>query len=97
MSGRLVSNIEATRVENGELVVESNFALAELAIQAKRRDALVGGAHNAPAAACRRRAQDVPEERGARERGRAAVEPAQKLRGHEFYRVALARVSRRAA
>ena len=33
---RLVSNIEATRVENGELVVESNFALAELAIQAKR-------------------------------------------------------------
>src|SRR5262249_47079439 len=33
---RLVSNIEAMRVENGELVVESNFALAELAIQAKR-------------------------------------------------------------
>ena len=33
---RLVSNIEAAPVENGELVVESNFALAELAIQAKR-------------------------------------------------------------
>src|SRR5262249_13487711 len=33
---RLVSNIEATPADNGELVVESNFALAELAIQAKR-------------------------------------------------------------
>jgi 3-phenylpropionate/cinnamic acid dioxygenase small subunit len=33
---RLVSNIEATSADNGELVVESNFALAELAIQAKR-------------------------------------------------------------
>ena len=33
---RLVSNIEAAPVENGECVVESNFALAELAIQAKR-------------------------------------------------------------
>ena len=32
----LVSNIEATRVQNGELAVESNFALAELAIQAQR-------------------------------------------------------------
>ena len=33
---RLVSNIEAASADNGELVVESNFALAELAIQAKR-------------------------------------------------------------
>jgi len=33
---RLVSNIEVTPTENGELVVESTFALAELAIQAKR-------------------------------------------------------------
>ena len=33
---RLVSNIEAAPAENGELVAESNFALAELAIQAKR-------------------------------------------------------------
>ena len=33
---RLVSNIEAVPAGNGELVVESNFALAELAIQAKR-------------------------------------------------------------
>jgi 3-phenylpropionate/cinnamic acid dioxygenase small subunit len=33
---RLVSNIEATSADNGELVAESNFALAELAIQAKR-------------------------------------------------------------
>jgi len=33
---RLVSNIEAAPADNGELVVESNFALAELAIQAKR-------------------------------------------------------------
>jgi 3-phenylpropionate/cinnamic acid dioxygenase small subunit len=33
---RLVSNIEAATVDNGEIVVESNFALAELAIQAKR-------------------------------------------------------------
>jgi 3-phenylpropionate/cinnamic acid dioxygenase small subunit len=33
---RLVSNIEAEPADNGELVVESNFALAELAIQAKR-------------------------------------------------------------
>jgi benzoate/toluate 1,2-dioxygenase subunit beta len=33
---RLVSNIEATAGEHGELIVESNFALAELAIQAKR-------------------------------------------------------------
>ena len=33
---RLVSNIEASPADNGELVVESNFALAELAIQAKR-------------------------------------------------------------
>ena len=33
---RLVSNIEATASEHGELIVESNFALAELAIQAKR-------------------------------------------------------------
>ncbi|MGH7304748.1 MAG: aromatic-ring-hydroxylating dioxygenase subunit beta [Candidatus Rokuibacteriota bacterium] len=33
---RLVSNIEAAPGGTGELVVESNFALAELAIQAKR-------------------------------------------------------------
>src|SRR4029453_4521937 len=33
---RLVSNIEGPSADNGELVVESNFALAELAIQAKR-------------------------------------------------------------
>src|SRR5436309_14557545 len=33
---RLVSNIEAAPAENGELVAESNFALADLAIQAKR-------------------------------------------------------------
>jgi 3-phenylpropionate/cinnamic acid dioxygenase small subunit len=33
---RLLSNIEVATAENGELVAESNFALAELAIQAKR-------------------------------------------------------------
>ena len=33
---RLVSNIEAAPADLGELVAESNFALAELAIQAKR-------------------------------------------------------------
>ena len=33
---RLVSNIEVTPADDGELVAESNFALAELAIQAKR-------------------------------------------------------------
>jgi len=33
---RLISNIEVAPAENGELVAESNFALAELAIQAKR-------------------------------------------------------------
>jgi benzoate/toluate 1,2-dioxygenase beta subunit len=33
---RLVSNIEVTAADNGELIAESNFALAELAIQAKR-------------------------------------------------------------
>jgi len=33
---RLISNIEVTPAGNGELVAESNFALAELAIQAKR-------------------------------------------------------------
>jgi 3-phenylpropionate/cinnamic acid dioxygenase small subunit len=33
---RLISNIEVAKAENGELVAESNFALAELAIQAKR-------------------------------------------------------------
>jgi len=32
---RLVSNLEASPADNGELVVESNFVLAELAIQAK--------------------------------------------------------------
>ena len=32
---RLISNIEVTRSEDGELVVESNFILAELSIQAK--------------------------------------------------------------
>ena len=33
---RLLSNIEVAPAENGELVAGSNFALAELAIQAKR-------------------------------------------------------------
>ena len=33
---RLVSNIEVRAAADGELVAESNFALAELAIQAKR-------------------------------------------------------------
>src|SRR6266571_8044745 len=33
---RLISNIEVATVDNGELVAESNFALAELAIQARR-------------------------------------------------------------
>ena len=33
---RLVSNIETAPAEDGELVVESNFVLAELALQAKR-------------------------------------------------------------
>jgi benzoate/toluate 1,2-dioxygenase subunit beta len=33
---RLVSNIESAQADNGELVAESNFVLAELAIQAKR-------------------------------------------------------------
>ena len=33
---RLVSNVEAAPADNGELLVESNFVLAELAIQAKR-------------------------------------------------------------
>ncbi len=33
---RLVSNIEASPADGGELLVESNFALAELAVQAKR-------------------------------------------------------------
>ncbi|HZN50224.1 MAG TPA: aromatic-ring-hydroxylating dioxygenase subunit beta, partial [Methylomirabilota bacterium] len=33
---RLISNIEVAPADNGELVAESNFALAELAIQAKR-------------------------------------------------------------
>lgn len=33
---RLISNIEVAPAENGELVAESNFALAELAIQAGR-------------------------------------------------------------
>src|SRR5262249_59581863 len=33
---RLISNIEVAPSEKGELVAESNFALAELAIQAKR-------------------------------------------------------------
>src|SRR5215510_11171253 len=32
---RLISNIEVSRGDDGELIVESNFALAELAIQAK--------------------------------------------------------------
>src|SRR5262245_40831495 len=42
---RLISNIEVAPAENGELVAESNFALAELAIQAKREmDWGVGGA-----------------------------------------------------
>ena len=33
---RLVSNIETAQTDNGELVAESNFVLAELAIQARR-------------------------------------------------------------
>jgi benzoate/toluate 1,2-dioxygenase beta subunit len=33
---RLISNIEVTVADNGELIAESNFALAELAMQAKR-------------------------------------------------------------
>ena len=33
---RLISNIEITVADNGELIAESNFALAELAMQAKR-------------------------------------------------------------
>ena len=33
---RLISNIEVAAADDGELVAESNFALAELAIQAKR-------------------------------------------------------------
>jgi 3-phenylpropionate/cinnamic acid dioxygenase small subunit len=33
---RLISNIEVAPAEHGELVAESNFALAELAIQARR-------------------------------------------------------------
>ena len=33
---RLISNIELAPAEHGELVAESNFALAELAIQARR-------------------------------------------------------------
>ena len=33
---RLISNIEVEIVDNGELVAQSNFMLAELAIQAKR-------------------------------------------------------------
>jgi 3-phenylpropionate/cinnamic acid dioxygenase small subunit len=33
---RLISNIEVTAADEGELVAESNFALAELAVQAKR-------------------------------------------------------------
>jgi benzoate/toluate 1,2-dioxygenase beta subunit len=32
---RIVSNIEVSRADNGELVAESNFVLAELAVQAK--------------------------------------------------------------
>jgi benzoate/toluate 1,2-dioxygenase beta subunit len=32
---RLISNVEITEVDNGELVAESNFILAELAVQAK--------------------------------------------------------------
>ena len=31
---RLISNIEVTRAEDGDLVAESNFLLAELAVQA---------------------------------------------------------------
>jgi len=33
---RLIANVEVAAAENGDLVVESNFALAELAVQAKR-------------------------------------------------------------
>ena len=32
---RLLSNIEVQAADNGELIAESNFVLAELAIQAK--------------------------------------------------------------
>ena len=32
---RLVSNVEVEKAENGELVAQSNFILAELSVQAK--------------------------------------------------------------
>ena len=74
---RLISNIEVTPAENGELAAESNFILAELAVQAKHelRAALVGRAHDAPPAPRRRGAPDEPQDGRARERGRAAAEP----------------------
>src|SRR4029453_16917140 len=40
---RLISNIEVAPAENGELVAESNFALAGLAIQARRGRPWGGG------------------------------------------------------
>jgi 3-phenylpropionate/cinnamic acid dioxygenase small subunit len=33
---RLISNIEVTEADGGELAAESNFILAELAVQARR-------------------------------------------------------------
>jgi 3-phenylpropionate/cinnamic acid dioxygenase small subunit len=40
---RLVSNVEVRRAEDGELVAESNFILAELAVQAKHEMHLWAG------------------------------------------------------
>lgn len=40
---RLVGNVEVTRTEEGELVAESNFVLAELSIQAKHETHLWTG------------------------------------------------------
>jgi benzoate/toluate 1,2-dioxygenase beta subunit len=40
---RLVSNVEVTEADNGELVAESNFILAELAVQAKHEMHLWAG------------------------------------------------------
>ncbi len=40
---RLISNIEVGTADNGELLAESNFILAELAIQAKHETHLWSG------------------------------------------------------
>jgi hypothetical protein len=40
---RLISNVEVTRAESGELVAESNFILVELSIQAKHETHLWAG------------------------------------------------------